>query len=370
MKKLILYFFSLLSSATLFAGTYYDTGQKPTIALNDNNVVVEVHVSKANNSVAWSRVGDLNKPMSCIEWRDAAEKIDAMKDICTGMQTQQLCLNNNGVVTYLFVKGDENKMCIMIGVVDGSAIDWIPEALDTGFDYSQSWVLSDENMTISLDDNTLFLLGENFIMKEWTIDKQSIVKTKEIFKNKDKKDCVLSGNLLGACITRSTGEILLFRDDDTHNPNNLKNNNGHESLVFLDPCHPDQKSDIKWKENIGFSFDTFAVTAFDAKGTDYIVIVYGEDDIKKNDIYYKIGKYIGGDIDWGERGMIDTGRSNDPDYGPKVSANSDGWVIEAHQNQEDDKLYYNVGQFDGTGETDVIKWKNGENNKTSFDMNI
>ena len=364
MKKLILYFFSLLSCATLFAGTYYDTGQKPTIALNDNNVVVEVHISDSNDTVAWSRVGDLNKENGSIDWRGDAEKIDHTDDIEDAMMTQQLCLNDNGVVAYLYVKEDDNKMCIMIGVVDGNNIKWSAEPLETGYNYTHLGF--DYNMTIALTDKTLLLVGQNYIMKEWSIYKQRISEINKIFENIYNTEHVSSKHLLGACIARSTGEILLFRDDDTSDPNDIYSSDNHESVVYINAYYPTQSNEIRWND-LDFSFDAFGVATFEPNvGVEYIVMVYGEDDIKDNAIFYKLGKYEHGKINWKNRTKFDTGKSNDSDCSPKVSANSDGWMVESHQSQNDKELYYNVGQFDGTGETGVINWKKPGNTSGQY----
>ena len=362
MKKLILYFFSLLSSATLFAGTYYDTGQKPTIALNDNNVVVEVHISDSNDTVAWSRVGDLNKENGSIDWRGPAEKVDCPFAIEDDMETQQLCLNNNGFVAYLYVNSNGNGFNIMYGVVDGNNVKW--NSVGIFSDYCYINAVGDDDMAIALDDNTLLLLGQSSILEEWSIRKNHI--DYEDNKKISTESKVASGNELGACILRSTGEILLFRDDDSNDPNDDGSSDNHESVVYLNAYYPAQNKDIRWND-LDFSFDAFGVATFEPNvGVEYIVMVYGEDDIKDNAIFYKLGKYEHGKINWGKRTKFDTGKSNDSDCSPKVSANSDGWMVESHQSQNNKELYYNVGQFDGTGETGVINWRKPENTSGEY----
>ena len=89
----------------------YDTGVLPSVALNDNDVVVEVHQSDGPSSNLWYHVGLVDKASQVINWGPSG-KYD------TGAPPT-VALNNNGVVVEVHESdGLSSKLWYHVGIVD------------------------------------------------------------------------------------------------------------------------------------------------------------------------------------------------------------------------------------------------------------
>ncbi|MEH1842371.1 MAG: NUDIX hydrolase [Nostoc sp.] len=99
-------------------GDRYDTGRSPDIALNNGNVVVEVHETQGLGSTLWYRVGDVKGKE--IQWRnkDKSVKYD------NGVQPSVAITDDGLVVEVHISQGLKNTLWYRLGTVKGDTIDW------------------------------------------------------------------------------------------------------------------------------------------------------------------------------------------------------------------------------------------------------
>jgi hypothetical protein len=91
----------------------YDTGVSPDIALNDGNVVVEVHQSQ-NHKTLWYNVGKVegNK----IAWRESIEYDDGIEP--------SVAITNDGLVVEVHQSQNRKTLWYHVGRVNGDTIKW------------------------------------------------------------------------------------------------------------------------------------------------------------------------------------------------------------------------------------------------------
>ncbi|WP_196891969.1 phosphatidylinositol-specific phospholipase C domain-containing protein [Aureivirga marina] len=93
----------------------YDKGVHPSIAINNQNQVVEIHKSEGNSGL-FSRVGTVNPSNGTISWKNNS-KFD------TG-HNPKIALNNNGVVVEVHNSETSGKLWYHVGRINGDRIDW------------------------------------------------------------------------------------------------------------------------------------------------------------------------------------------------------------------------------------------------------
>lgn len=91
----------------------YDSGKQPSVAINDNGVVVEVHKSQGANTL-WYRVGQINGKK--IDWGDSHKYDDGVNP--------SVSLNNNGVVVEVHKSQGGNTLWYRVGQINGKSINW------------------------------------------------------------------------------------------------------------------------------------------------------------------------------------------------------------------------------------------------------
>ena len=91
----------------------YDTGKWPDIALNDGNVVVEVHQSQ-NRDTLWYHVGKVegNK----IAWRESIEYDEGLYP--------SVAITNDGLVVEVHESQNRDTLWYHVGRVNGDTIEW------------------------------------------------------------------------------------------------------------------------------------------------------------------------------------------------------------------------------------------------------
>ncbi|MUG93884.1 hypothetical protein F7734_16310 [Scytonema sp. UIC 10036] len=104
---------SIVGDGNFGKGDRYDTGIKPDIALNDGNVVVEVHQSQAANTL-WYHVGRVEDDK--INWGGSI-KYDK------GVQPS-VAITNDGLVVEVHKSENFDTLYYHVGRVDGDKINW------------------------------------------------------------------------------------------------------------------------------------------------------------------------------------------------------------------------------------------------------
>lgn len=110
---------SIVGDDNFGKGELYDNGKSPDIALNDRNVVVEVHESQNHNTL-WYRVGRVNG--STINWEKNNDKESHEYD--KGV-LPSVAINDNGLLVEVHKsQGAYNTLWYNIGDVAGNEIKW------------------------------------------------------------------------------------------------------------------------------------------------------------------------------------------------------------------------------------------------------
>jgi hypothetical protein len=91
----------------------YDSGRQPCVALNDAGVVVEVHKSQSYDSLYY-RVGQING--KTINWGDSHKYDDGV--------SPSVSINNHGVVVEVHKSQTFDKLWYRVGTVSGKSINW------------------------------------------------------------------------------------------------------------------------------------------------------------------------------------------------------------------------------------------------------
>jgi hypothetical protein len=91
----------------------YDSGKQPSVSINDNGVVVEVHKSQSYDTLYY-RVGQINDKR--IEWGDSHKYDDGIMP--------SVSINNNGVVVEVHKSQSFNKLYYRVGKINGKKINW------------------------------------------------------------------------------------------------------------------------------------------------------------------------------------------------------------------------------------------------------
>ena len=107
---------SIVGDDKFGGGDRYDTGKSPDIALNNGNVVVEVHESQGTNTL-WYRVGKVNGKEIKWENNEKSVKYD------DGVQPS-VAINNNGLVVEVHKSESHDTLWYRVGKVNGDKIDW------------------------------------------------------------------------------------------------------------------------------------------------------------------------------------------------------------------------------------------------------
>jgi len=91
----------------------YDTGKQPSVAINDHGVVVEVHKSQGPDTL-WYRVGQING--KSIDW-GSSQKYDSGKQ-------PSVSINNRGVVVETHKSQGYDTLWYRVGQINGKSISW------------------------------------------------------------------------------------------------------------------------------------------------------------------------------------------------------------------------------------------------------
>jgi hypothetical protein len=94
-------------------GDRYDTGVSPDIALNDGNVVVEVHQSQAAKTL-WYHVGRVEG--DTIDWGESIKYDDGVQP--------SVAITNDGLVVEVHKSENFDTLYYHVGRVNGDTIDW------------------------------------------------------------------------------------------------------------------------------------------------------------------------------------------------------------------------------------------------------
>jgi hypothetical protein len=104
---------SIVGDGNFGKGDRYDTGKKPDVALNDGNVVVEVHESQ-NHKTLWYHVGEVDGDK--INWGESIKYDDGKKP--------SVAITNDGLVVEVHQSEKRDTLWYRVGQVDGGKIDW------------------------------------------------------------------------------------------------------------------------------------------------------------------------------------------------------------------------------------------------------
>lgn len=91
----------------------YDSGRQPNVSVNDAGVVVEVHKSQSYDTLYY-RVGQINGKK--IDWGDSHKYDDGV--------TPSVSINNNGVVVEVHKSQSYDKLWYRVGKITGKSIKW------------------------------------------------------------------------------------------------------------------------------------------------------------------------------------------------------------------------------------------------------
>lgn len=91
----------------------YDSGSQPQVAINDNGDVVEVHKSQGFDTL-WYRVGKING--KSISWGSSHKYDDGV--------TPSVSINNNGDVVEVHKSQAYDKLWYRVGKISGTTISW------------------------------------------------------------------------------------------------------------------------------------------------------------------------------------------------------------------------------------------------------
>ncbi|MFA8300843.1 MAG: phosphatidylinositol-specific phospholipase C domain-containing protein [Hyphomicrobiales bacterium] len=110
---------TLYSSSVVFGGSHkFDSGSDPCVALNNNNVVVEVHKSQGNYGL-WYHVGIVNPTTKTISW-GKSYKYD------NGGMNPSIAINNNNIAVEVHQAPTSGRVWYRVGRIDtrSKTINW------------------------------------------------------------------------------------------------------------------------------------------------------------------------------------------------------------------------------------------------------
>jgi hypothetical protein len=110
---------SIVGDDKFGGGDRYDTGKSPDIALNNGNVVVEVHESQGTNTL-WYRVGKVNGKEIKWENNEKSVKYD------DGVQPS-VAINNNGLVVEVHKSENFHTLYYRVGRVKSDGTIWVKD---------------------------------------------------------------------------------------------------------------------------------------------------------------------------------------------------------------------------------------------------
>jgi hypothetical protein len=247
----------------------YDTGWEPSVAINDLGQVVQVHLTDSVNQVdLWYRVGKVNGDV--VEWGDS-QKYD------TGGHPA-VAINNNGTVVEVHDSGigvSTPTLWYRVGQIAGDKIDWKGKAkYDDGF-----------KPDVAIDDN---------------------------------------GNVVE--VHGVTVGFDLWYHVGTINGGLIEWGGSHRLADGVDPSI--------------------------AIGKDKAVLeVYGAPtpNADEADLLYRTGVISGKEIEWDKDGE----KFGEGQF-ISVTLSSSGDAVEVHQSENEQTLWYSVGSFAGTGTDDAL----------------
>jgi hypothetical protein len=339
--------FSLLANMVYekeTGGKFLANGIKPTIGINNLNRVVEIHVSQNENKNVWYRLGYYSEYENDIIWADNSYKIDKISGtINTGMLTQQVAINDNGKIVYLYAEDDNpytNNFHFIAGTINSKHPDQITwkEPVDLGVCASERFFNNDYNYSMTLDNQDDIYVGSIKGLDKYTFgsdEKSEIVKSK-YYETQDE-------TAQSSMMKLPNGAILMTYDDD----NSDWETPDHEGYcIYYGDLVPVFK-------NLPFKFDGHDA----AISNEYVIITFGDDDkYDSNDCMYVVADFsdIYNPI-WGKMYRYDTGIADADDSNMRIAANEKGLIVEIHQHQSEEKLYYNVGKL--RPEYKHIEWR-------------
>ena len=91
----------------------YDNGERPSVAITDNELVIEVHKSQSHDTL-WYRFGQFNG--STIDWEESREYDDGIRP--------SVAITNDGLVVEVHQSQNHDTLWSKVGRRNGMTIDW------------------------------------------------------------------------------------------------------------------------------------------------------------------------------------------------------------------------------------------------------
>lgn len=135
----------------------FDGGDDPGVAINEHGTVVEVHKNEAGISL-YARSGTIDQ--ATVLWNDTGSN----RDDYTNGETPACALNNNNVIVEVHKRDVGDKLFSMYGKVSGTTIDWGESQEYDGDGKVPSVALNDSGRCLSVfqknDDELRYRVGQ------------------------------------------------------------------------------------------------------------------------------------------------------------------------------------------------------------------
>ncbi|MEI5907693.1 carbohydrate binding domain-containing protein [Bacillus spongiae] len=328
------------------SGTYFDTGDRPSVTLTADGTVVEVHEAPTSSSKLFYNIGKVNHDTGNIDWNKGKDSGTFYDD----GYSPSVSINADGIITevHLSSKFESNKLMNNMGVLTGDTIYWYSvnsqeqkaPSYDTG--NNPSVAINNHNQTVEIHQGTDGTTRNNTLYTS-----VATVKAKEMV-----GFALYDGTSNGKEFDEGDRPSLAMTDSGTVLEVHYDLRFGDSgSSVYFNGGTLNSDGKINWWKGTDsgtrYGYGSFPSVAMSEDGT---IVEVHEDGAGSSKMYYTIGK-----LDE-ESKSIQLNADNAIYFAdgtnPQIELLEDGTVIETHV--KDEKLYYNLGVLNK--EEEKIYW--------------